>query len=327
LNGEAKFCFEYKGVIANRRGQCHYQTIENKNTIIEYLRVVNMSDKDISLHDQVKNQILLACNSLGFQAKEEYKGKDWRADVFILANGVKHAFEVQITQQSLNRTLERQEKYKRDGIVGCWLFEKDPSRKNEEREDLPLFKVNNNKGQITVSLKDRKTLQLDNFISDYLQGKIKFCQTINTLPKTEIIFVEMKFWKCGAVNHIYYIGPFASPCNTIVHYQEGMWNFDKMVSNPEIMSKAKEYANDNEKRLNLATLKNRYSKTVGKSYLSFGCWKCDSIFGDWFVHEAIIETWYGDGIFDKTSFEVSFDLELRKSIPHWCHPGKNKFCE
>jgi hypothetical protein len=37
------------------------------------------------------------------------------------------------------RTLERQEKYKRDGIVGCWLFLNGLARLENEREDLPLF--------------------------------------------------------------------------------------------------------------------------------------------------------------------------------------------
>lgn len=287
-----------------------------------------MSDKYVSLHDQVKRQILLACNSLGFQAKEEYRGKDWRADVFVLGNGAKYAFEVQITRQSLNRTLERQEKYKRDGIIGCWLFQKEPSRQNVEREDLPLFKIGNSEGQVTVSLKDRKTLHLDRFISDYLQSKIKFCQTLNTLPMVEIIFVEMGCWKCGVVNHIYYVGPFATPCNTTIRYQEQMWNSDKLVFKPEIMSKVNEYANcEQGKRLNLATIKNRYSKSTGDSYMSFGCSECDSIFGDWFIHEAIIEAWYGAGVIDKTSFEITSDLDLRKDIPHWCHPGEHEFCE
>jgi hypothetical protein len=34
----------------------------------------------------VKRQILLACDSLGFQAKEEYRSVDWRADVLVLAS-------------------------------------------------------------------------------------------------------------------------------------------------------------------------------------------------------------------------------------------------
>jgi hypothetical protein len=287
-----------------------------------------MNENDISLHDKVKRQILLTCNSLGFQAKEEYKGKDWRADVFVLGNDTKYAFEVQITGQSLKKTLERQEKYIRDGIIGCWLFEKEPARQKVEMPDLPLFKINNIDGQIYISLKERKKLSLGTFISDFLQNKIKFCKTLDILPKMEIIFVEMDCWKCGVGNHIYYAGDFVSPCNTKIHHSEAMWNSEKLIFRPEIMDKVNEYANSEKgKNLNIGKIKERYSKTIGHSYLSFGCSKCDSIFGDWFIQEAIMEAWYGGGVVDKISLEVNFDLDLRLNVPHWCHPGGNKFCE
>ena len=61
--------------------------------------------------------------------------------------------------------------------------------------------------------------------------------------------------------------------------------------------------------------------------MSFGCTKCDSIFGDWYIYEATLEAWYGGGVVDKISFKVNSDLNLRLNVPHWCHPGENKFCE
>lgn len=42
----------------------------------------------MSLHDIVKIQILNSCKTLGFQVDTEYSGKDWRADVFVNANGI-----------------------------------------------------------------------------------------------------------------------------------------------------------------------------------------------------------------------------------------------
>jgi hypothetical protein len=61
--------------------------------------------------------------------------------------------------------------------------------------------------------------------------------------------------------------------------------------------------------------------------MSFGCSECDSIFGDWFVHEAVIETWYGDGVIDKMIIPTEdTSLDLQVEIPHWCHPGDCDFC-
>ena len=100
----------------------------------------------------------------------------------------------------------------------------------------------------------------------------------------------------------------------------------KPCGHPFIINKIQDYANS-VKHLKLATVKTRYSHTVGDSYMSFGCHKCDSIFGDFYVHEAIIDSWYGDGIIDKFKFKVDFDMKLRQEIPHWCHSGEHAFCE
>ncbi len=278
------------------------------------------------LHEQVQHQILEICNSLGLSAKIEYRGNGWRADVFVSIDERKYAFEVQLSPLSLKKTQERQAKYIRDGVIGCWLFEKEPARQKAEMENLPIFKLENSDNRIFVSLKKRKIISLEDFVHDFLYDKIKFCHTLNPLPYVEVYFIEMKCWKCGAVNHIYYIAPLKSPCNTIINYNEAMWTSDKLVFHPFIINKIQDYANS-VKHLKLATVKTRYSHTVGDSYMSFGCHKCDSIFGDFYVHEAIIDSWYGDGIIDKFKFKVDFDMKLRQEIPHWCHSGEHAFCE
>lgn len=278
------------------------------------------------LHEQVQYQILDICTSLGLSAQTEYRGNGWRADVFVPIDGRKYAFEVQLSPQSLKKTQERQAKYIRDGVVGCWLFEKEPARQKSEMEDLPIFKLEFSDNKTFVSLKKRKILSLEDFVHDFLYDKIKFCHTLTPLPFVEIYFLEMRCWKCGAINHIYYVAPFQSSCNTIINYEEAMWVSDKLVFHPFIISKIQDYANLN-KYLNLAIVKPRYSHTVGDSYMSFGCHKCDSIFGDWYVQNAVMDSWNGEGIIDKFKFKVDFDLNLKHDIPHWCHPGEHNFCE
>ncbi|MBP7791527.1 MAG: hypothetical protein KA120_00490 [Candidatus Goldbacteria bacterium] len=279
------------------------------------------------MHDEVKIQVLQSCKSLGFEAETEYRGKDWRADVFVLANGHKYAIEIQTSKQSLNRTLERQEKYKRDVVVGCWLFESEPSKQTEEREDLPLFSMSDVDGKTIVSIKGRKELPLEVFVSDFLQNKIKFCNSLR-MHEAEVRFVEEKCWKCGFDYHIYYINNFNTPCNTSILANETLWVSDKLIFKPEIVAKVNDYVNTaKEKILNIGTIKERYSKTTQNSYASFGCPQCDAIFGDLFLHEAIIEAWYGGGVVDKLIIKEDFKQALGQNIPHWCHPGEHKFCD
>lgn len=286
---------------------------------------MNDTFKDTSFHDNVKYQVAQICRELGYQVREEYRGKDWRADVLVIANNRKYAFEIQTSFQSLKKTIERQEKYIRDDIVGCWLFEKEPKQDNE-LEKLPLFKLNNNNDQLTVSLKDRKELLLNVFLKDFLQDKIKFSEVLSP-NEIEIRFIEFDCWKCKLKNHIYYIGNFISPCNAELFDGDiEMWDSEKLIFHPQIKDKVLSYAESN-KELNMATIKKRYSCTANDSYMSFGCSECDSIFGDWFVHEAVIDTWYGDGVIDKMTISTkNISLDLQVEIPHWCHPGDCDFC-
>lgn len=53
-----------------------------------------MSKQNTGLHDQIKIRILDICKSLGYNAIAEYRGKDWRADVYVEVGGKKYAIEV-----------------------------------------------------------------------------------------------------------------------------------------------------------------------------------------------------------------------------------------
>lgn len=290
-----------------------------------------MDEKTDSLHDMVKHQIVASCKDLGLFSKTEYKGLDWRADAFVLNDVYKYAFEVQITNQTLKKTLERQSKYIRDGVTGCWLFLRSPKKLQNERPDLPLFELIQEDSKFLVSLSGRKILPLNIFLKDFLQNKIKFCTTVKstTTQNIEVAFYNMNCWKCGAVNQLYFIdSDFKSACNAKIYYEETMWSYDKKEYIPEIKNYIIKYALLNKDTIpNLATIKERFSKTMDDSYMSFGCSHCDSIFGDWYIHEAVSEVQYGYGILHRIKCDLELNLELEDEIPHWCHPGDHDFCK
>lgn len=283
-----------------------------------------------SPHDALKYAILKECRALGYDAFEEYRGKDWRADVYVEANDRKYAFEVQVTPQSLRKTYERQAKYIRDGITCCWLFERESRNMREEFEELPLFKfIQTPNGEFEVSLKGRKTLSLMDFVEDFINNRIRFCQHIKRSPIIDVKFIQMDCHKCGAKNYIYNIWPLRSTCNAELNYDDNLWVSDKFIFHPEIVEKVKEYVNsDRGKHLPMGEIKERYSGMVGHSYMSFGCCKCDAIFGDFYVREAIIDSWYyEEDIVDHLEIEVNASETMQEELPHWCHPGDLDFCE
>lgn len=286
----------------------------------------------LSKHDQIKEAVYSACCDLGLKAAQEYKGKDWRADVYAANDSRRFAFEVQMTAQSLNRTMERQQKYIRDEVFGCWLFEKPPTKLSEERPDLPLFSViEQNDKTYSVSLSGRKELALRDFLNELFRGNIKFCAVARAAREQAmtLVFYEMACWKCNAMNHLYYVEPsYRTACNAVIHTQESMWDSSKLVYRPEIVELAKEFARSEEgKRISLAVIKRRFSKTVQDSYMSFGCHKCDSIFGGWFVMEAELDVAYGHGAIATIERKIVLEDKVELHIPHWCYPGELPFCD
>lgn len=282
------------------------------------------------LHLRTQKEIQETLESLGFDSKCEYRGNGWRADVYAERGNCKVAFEVQLSPQSYKKTKERQALYLRDGINACWLFENDPSKKKEEEKDLPGFRIFEEKEALYVSLKERKELPLGVFVRDFAEGKIKFCRILTPLPMVEVNIIEFPCYKCGAINHIYSLSPFKSACNVRISELEAeeMWSDNKFSFDARIVEKVKEYVKRPGKEyINLATIKKRFSNTVGDSYLSFGCADCDALFGDFFVRDAILDSLNGDGVVEKFSFETDAAKDFKQDIPHWCHPGENKFCE
>ena len=296
------------------------------------MRIID--SKYLGTHDKIKAILATYCDEMGYDVSIEYRGQDWRADVMVSVNDTKYAFEIQNSPQTLKRTLERQSKYERDRVVGCWLFTYEKVRKshkeNQELENLPLFNVFINDGDVWVSLKDRKTLLLKDFLYDFLNGRIKFCHKIKALPIVDLNIIETECWKCRNVYHVYGLNQFRTACNTEIydHEKDQMWGNKELLFNPEVVSKIKEYAVTQADKINLSVIKERYSNTVGRSYMSFGCPKCDAILGDWYyMHDALFASAYGDGVVDRLELHLESDLNITQDLPHWCHPGDHDFCE
>ena len=97
-----------------------------------------------------------------------------------------------------------------------------------------------------------------------------------------IRFLKENCWKCGYEYYIYYIMPEENKGDIV----------NKLIFNEKVISKVNEWVKANNNRINIGVIKNRYSNTVGDSYMSFGCPKCDAIYGDFYLLEAIIDTMY-----------------------------------
>ena len=86
------------------------------------------------------------------------------------------------------------------------------------------------------------------------------------------------------LSHIYYIG---HPCGASPDdsFHPNIVTFVKNLKEEDIG-----------KKLLLGDIKERYSKTAQYSYLSFGCFHCDAIFGDFYVFQEVDNWFYPDNI-------------------------------
>lgn len=252
----------------------------------------------------------------------------WRADVYVPNSHTPIAFEVQLCAQTLLRTLERQEKFAKDGIKGCWLFERPVHKLNEERPDLPLFYVeSNDDDELIVNLGDRRKIKLEEFLQNFISGNIQFRQIAKTNPiqNISLVFYEMDCWKCNHTNHLYFVNSdFHSSCNAKIKPEEALWESNNLEYMPEIIAAAKKILES--ENLYLGEIKPRFSKTIGEKYVSFGCYNCDSIFGDYYVMEAKIDVMY-----DLKRKKYKREIQLNEDIiipnlPHWCYPHDGRFC-
>lgn len=283
-------------------------------------------------HFAIKRGILDACARAGVDAKAEARGKGWRADVLAPTTGMPVAFEVQLSPQGLAKSIERQERFWRSGVAGCWLFLEGRKLRNlnAERPDLPLFFVSEaSPGEFTVSLGDRRVLSLEVFTAEYSQGRICFCNDAvsKTTQELQLLFYKMPCWKCGEMNHPYMLGrPFKASCNAVAHPEETLWGSSKSEYRPDVVFAAERFAAQHTRvSLSLPTVALRYSGTVGHEYLSFGCRACNSIFGDMYIHEAEMEIRYGGEIAEGNVAIAMTDI-FSKPIPHWCYPEEGGYC-
>lgn len=291
-----------------------------------------ISDNDIREHDRAVNTIFKALNDLGFEAHKEMGGLGWRADVFACNGEKKIAFEVQLSNQSLNKTWERQNRYLKDGIIGCWLVLHRFKKLKNEHVDLPLFYIDIHNGEYFVSLvDDRKQVPLLDFVSAFMSGGIKFSTQARTssVQDIKICFFEMECWKCGSLNHVYYVeSPYITKCNIPLEEEECLWSDEKLIFKPEVISAVSQILKGPEgTNLKMGAIKQRISKTVGHSYLSFGCYKCDSIFGDMFVTNNMIDV-RSEGLpVIRVSTKVASHSQIIRNFQHWCFPENSEFCD
>lgn len=298
-------------------------------------------------HLKAKTEILIACRNAGYTASPEKIDPDWRADVYAERNTTKLAFEVQWSKQTLEETQERQNKYKRDDVKGCWFFRQPPfdyHYSTHAINDLPMFELLPSQPpdkDLLVSspvliYPDQKPLCLADFVSALLTKKICYraLATTSCNQKIRIVFVTKKCWKCNASSLMYYVdSSYISRCGremsrghymTCSYEKNGHYEFRQ-----EIIAAARHYINSHPVlSARLGRIKPRFSKKQNRTYISFGCPRCDAIFG----YDPLYEKEFPNAsLYGNYTAVLETEIMVKEPFSeyqsHWCYPIGNNFCE
>lgn len=288
-------------------------------------------------HLKAKNEILLACRDSGWFASSEVARGEWIADVLAENGDSKIAFEVQWSPQTFERTKERQDHYKKSGVRGCWFFKNPPREARDWNKnvialkELPLFQLIECPSSDLYIEFDNTCIPLRDFVKLLLSKQLKFCRgyTSSEVQSIEIVFWETSCWRCGTNQHVFHatgaFGNLISRCNNEMRH-----SYSKLEFHSSILKEVYKILKSEEgKDLKLGQIKKRYSKTVKSSYLSFGCYECDALFGAHFMREEILFNAYNN---PEGTVKFIKPIELTPAIndersPHWCYSQTGQFCE
>lgn len=245
-------------------------------------------------HIFLKTLIARKAISLGWGVVTEKPGKtpedeQWIADVFCTKGNASLAFEVQWSPQTKDEFIRRQEKYKASDVRAAWLYRLHGNRDHCQRDipyeyETPVFGIKYRKRSKDLYV-PQFDASVDDFVSGMLQGKLKWFPIKGETLTAKLIPVEEPCWRCKKLTKMivgmFFYNSAGEEISSVCFTDVGI---------PELI-----LTHTNNKTLasyGVGAIKSRYSKTVGESYLSNGCYHCDAIQGDFFVSMIFAEGYY-----------------------------------
>jgi competence protein CoiA len=273
-------------------------------------------------HLWAKAEVVHASIEAGWRAATEVAGDGWRADVLASRGETRVAFEVQWSPQDETEGLLRQQRYREAGIRGCWFFRGELPAPG--RRELPMFALRADDEQVAVVELAGRTYPMRGFVMALLDGQVRF--SARAIARLRVSFVDMDCWRCRKPGHVYYAQQL-SLCGHEINYALTSEPRDTGIDplEPELLALIRHWlAGDGRGTgVTLGAIKRRYSRTVERSYLSFGCPHCDALFGDWFVREAVLDAAIDD--YACARFEVERPMIGPADVQgHWCLPADGR---
>ena len=249
-------------------------------------------------HQLCKYLILRYLHENGWTVIPEFRGQTpdgetWIADIYAEKNKAKIVIEIQWSYQSIEETKRRQEKYINSGVRAIWFMRTTPKNKwdvlDYQSYELPIFSIwlDKETHQLIASgafknwdSSDLVEVEFIHFFKELMSGTVQHSLKPNSSRFLQLALNTVTCWKCKqSTNTIMEI-------NYFIHYGENLTKIARL--NIEQLSQAhSELLNHPHllQQYEYGFIIKRFSKTHGETYLSNGCFHCDSLQGAFFSYK------------------------------------------
>jgi hypothetical protein len=283
-------------------------------------------------HLEAKLAVAAAVTAAGWQALIEEPGPGWEADVLAVREQVRIAFEVQWSQQTLERYQERQAAYRFAGVHGVW-FARHRLMAAPTRE-LPVFglaRVEDDGAVRHVVTVQGRDLSLDEAVAGLLGGRIRFASRLakrGRKPERVVSAYVWECWKCAKDMTIWHVedAPVEGECG-LLEETFGAWDMWEGSDRPENAVDVRRAAAGLQRQHGLAPLaqmKHRRTRPVPEGYTAFCCPSCGMVQGDFDLRNWLMGRSYEPP--DGSTALVTDGPDAVADEPHWCFGSEQGHC-
>lgn len=248
---------------------------------------VSETSEHIFLKTLIAREAALAgWNVVTEQLGETPNGEQWIADVFCTNDKYKLAFEVQLSSQTREEFIKRQNKYRSSGVRAAWLYRLKQNKEYYVHDSngipheraTPVFGIKylpNSKDFYVPQFE----VSIDDFIRGMLHGKLKWSPMKGEKLTAKLIPDSRQCWQCKKMTQAIMA---VSICN-----QTGRELTFRNFFGKDILAFVMNHVTDQMLASHgIATIKSRYSETDGQFHLSEGCSHCDALSINYLSYES-----------------------------------------
>lgn len=141
-----------------------------------------------------------------------------------------------------------------------------------------------------------KNMSLKELVESIITDKVSTEDTV-IFDTINVRFVGLTCYACGNAHFVYIVKGLESSQKPYIdlHHHNDYYKVSELMDefSPEVLKSVQQYLSDHkEMELPMGEIKERFSRTMNASYLSFGCPHCDAIVGDHYFSDMKMEYMY-----------------------------------